>query len=668
MPGFTATVWLSYIVLLVGAACGGCAGDDDDTGLVDDDVADDDDNDNDNDAVDDDDDDDDDNDDDDNNDDNNDNNDDNDTVGTAWEDKQHAEANIAEADFSVALTDYRECIAKLLDDFPGNDGPVEALDLARCYYGRALLQILVPLPIIEDFINDILEPEAALRALAEAWGAPIDDDIPTSLITVYILEIIVPLMDENLTGLALARDAADFSYALPPLRFIAFDQAIEIPAETVDGRGEHDRAEAHLLAALFFEMRAALSHIGAHNLDNGAMNIDYWLALLRNFDLLIQEMDRFPWFLTIHDPSEPAGIDGFALLADAKGDTGRAIAALTDDNDGDGHYWMDDNGTPLNPFDDFIDPAEVGDDWLDALRLETDDQTDDIVRWRGSSLEVNVASNGEPVGPTVNVPLNLLIGLLRDEWVTALRQTWFGDDPPEAAIDGYDNDLALGQSTALTATVLTDAAANWTPGALIGAVLNPNVEQAAEFDALQVFTIVDNDAHSVTVAGDLTAVADVGDTYSIGDGVADDQPLDVSPLLSLLAGTYVPPDATLGVFLAAIYDTHKGVRDLLPRWDFAVGNPNFYHLVVDETEDFIDNNGNETWDPGVDTLLDAAHAYGGDSYPADGAYQPYYFFFPDATAGGALTFGGDWSGADPNDALSSLLSGLLVNWTKGGRP
>jgi hypothetical protein len=620
-------------------------------------------------------DDDDDNDDDDNDDnDNNDNDDDNDnddtaTEGTAWENMRRAEAHIADANFSVALTEYRVAIAKLTDDDPDNDGPVEPMDLARCRYGRALMQLIIALPLIEDFIGDFIGPKELTAELNAALGLETTDDIPTSLITVYLLEIILPMFDDLLADLEAPRAAEDFVYRLPPIRFVWFNHAIEIPGETVDGLGEHDRADAHLLAALCYELRATLHHVAAHDLDNGAMNIDYWLALLQNLDLLVQEMNRFPNFLGLHDAGDPDGIDGFALLAAAKRDTQRFINTLNDDNDGDGHFWLDDNDTPLNPFDDFIDPAEVGDDWLDALRLETDDQTDDIVRWQNGRLQLNVRIDGALVGAETNVLLNTFVALMSDATLTALSQSWFGADPPEAANeDGYDNDLAQGESTALSATTLTDLTAAWTPGALIGAVLNPNVNQPEEFEALQVFAITANTATTVTIAGDLTAVAEAGNIYSIGDGVADDQPMDLSLLVNLFAASYVPADAETGLFLAAIYDNSVSVRDILPRFDLAVGDPEFSYFVVDRTESFIDNNSNGIWDPGIDTLLDAAHSYGGQSYAPDGLYQPYYFFFAEPTFGGALIFGGGWEGVDPHDALNCLVSAFLVRLGKGGRP
>jgi len=593
------------------------------------------------------------------------------TDDTAWEDMRWAEMEMAAANFSNALVYFRSARDKLEDDDPDNDGPVAAEDIERCRYGEALMLLTLPLAIAAAFLDDLLPAEEIEEAMLDALGVDDPGDLPTDLITVYLLEIILPQLDRAIAGIDAAQ-AATWSYALPQIKIMLFGHAVKIPAETVEDEGEHDNGEAALLGAAYHAARGVLRMLAANDIDTGAPNIDTWLNLLSSGDLtvLLDLCDQFPDFLTVHDPSAGPGIDGPALLAGAKADFAAALAALTDDNDGDGHYWLDDNDTPLNPSDDFVDPAETGDDLLDALRGESDEQTDDILRYENGRFAVNVEVDGQSLADGgAGWLLDLLEILALDSLVTDLNRSLAGTYPPEDNDeDGYDNDAALGVSTELTATTLTDATAAWTPGALVGAVLNPNVEQAAQYDLLLLYPIVDNTATTVTVAGDLTETAQAGDTYSSGDGVADDRPADLSLLLRLLCGNYLPNDAQVGVYLAAMFDNSPGLRYQLPLWDEDLGSPIFYTFVVDETESYIDNNANGKWDPGIDTLVDAAHAFGPLSFAADGAYQPYYFFFPEATFADTLRYAGGLAGTEPTDALNRIVSGLLVLLGKGVRP
>ncbi len=89
------------------------------------------------------------------------------------------------------------------------------------------------------------------------------------------------------------------------------------------------------------------------------------------------------------------------------------------------------------------------------------------------------------------------------------------DDHQTSGITTLLRNLGRGTSDALTADTLTDDNANFplpdpTTGApgLIGLRLNPNTAQDESFE------IIDNTADTITVAGDMTAVASAGDRYS----------------------------------------------------------------------------------------------------------------------------------------------------------
>ena len=100
--------------------------------------------------------------------------------------------------------------------------------------------------------------------------------------------------------------------------------------------------------------------------------------------------------------------------------------------------------------------------------------------------------------------------------------------------------LGQGQSTALTPTTLTDAAASFVPGALRGLELNPNLNQSATF------TILDNDATTISIDpldGDMTAVAAANDSYS-GEIVVDTLLIDGRALVTLLDGNAAHTDRT----------------------------------------------------------------------------------------------------------------------------
>ena len=617
---------------------------------------------------DDDDDDNDDSDDDDTGDDDDDDDDDDDTgwiEPTAWDDFLAAEQQVALSNFSTAMHYYDSCIKKLQDSEPLNDGPVEPQTLARAQYGHVITMTLGPLRIIEAFLTGGLSASAIVNMMEEAVEkAGFDvDDLPTSLITVYLKEVILPMIALAVERIDSACAVEDFRYSMPPIRFVFSDMAIEIPATADgDGRGEHDRADANLIASMYHLIHSSAQVVTAQNIDSELPRIDEVLELILSGDIMriLGFLFDHPDMLTLHDDEE---IDGAALMAAAHLDWMASIEAFHDDDDKDGFYVTDDNGTPLVGSDDFPDPGELPDDFIDAWSQETDDQADDIIRRTDrNTVSLNIRLNGKEVGQGgLAAIFNLVLALLSDSLMDELTPTILGFYPPETRdANGLDDDVASGTSTALSATSLTDAGASFSPGDLAGFVLNPNVAQPLTTDANVTFVITDNTADTLYVEGDMTAVAQVGDQYSVGDGWIDDRPIDLSLILHLLIGNYVPWGSQIGFYIAGPYDNPSNLRDSLPLWDENDGDPQFYGFVVDRTETYTDLNANGRYDPGIDTFVDADHAYGPLSFDANGAFEPYYLFFPDGTAGGAIPYGGTWAFENPTDCLNRIVSGLIM--------
>ena len=103
----------------------------------------------------------------------------------------------------------------------------------------------------------------------------------------------------------------------------------------------------------------------------------------------------------------------------------------------------------------------------------------------------------------------------------------------------------------------------------------------------------------------------------------------------------------------------KTLQAIQTLWDEELGDPAFYGFIVDRTETYEDLNGNGRYDAGVDTFTDSDHEFGGLVFPADGAFQPYYLFFPDGTLGGSIIFDGEFADKNPTDCLNRILSGFL---------
>jgi hypothetical protein len=583
---------------------------------------------------------------------------------TAWDDFQEAERQVELANFSTALVYYADCIEKLTDDEPRNDGPAPELTLKRAEYGWTLMLTTLPLRIIESFLSGWLDA-GQLAAMMEESLRDIDaypEDQPTSLISVYLYEIILPLLDLGCKRLDHARAAEDFVYRMPPMRFVLMNTAIEIPAVgDEDGRGEHDRTDAHLMATFYHLIHSSALAVTSQNLDTDAGRIDDILAILMNGDFadIMGLLEDFPSLLTLHDDAE---IDGAAILDQAHRQWMTSLAALFDDNDADGLYSVDNNGTPGNPFDDFPDPGELPDDFGDSLRAESDDQEDDIIRQGAFGISLNIRANGSEVGAGGVIGLlNLALGLVSDDLLRDVESCLMGLFPPEENADNrMDDEMGTGVSTGLTADTLSDASSSYAPDALVGYVLNPNVNQPAQSEANITFPIIANTSTTIYVVGDMTSSAQVGDTYSVGDGWIDDKPFDISALLHALMGNFVTPNCQTGFYLSEPYDVPFGIRDILPAWDEADGNPDFFLFVVDRTETYTDENSNGQYDPGIDPFVDADHVWGDFNFPADGVFQPTYFYFPDGRLGGLLQYGGDWAGHDPTDNLNRIVSGIFT--------
>jgi len=525
--------------------------------------------------------------------------------------------------YSTAYRYYESVIEKLGDGDPCNDGHVSPGDLYRAEYAASLCQVTIPLGIIDEFLAGLFPTgsagtgertlsslvgtgirtlvQLAEREMKEGSEAPSPDALPVSLITDYLLEMIIPPLDLSIERLDHVLTQEGFSYPLPILKLGLLGATISFPAVTPTGKGEHDLGEACLLNGLLHVARFLCRTALSANLNLDADRIDDILAIIGSGDPrdLIELLDQYPNVLTVNTV-ETSGVDGKEALRQAKADLIRATELLFDDDDHDGHYWLDNQSTAQNRSDHAVDTEERPDDLFDVVVQETDNQQDDIVRWMDRStpyaLSFNVSVNGVSLE-------NAVVG--------SILRTLFAE---------LDNGLMEQVTHALYGTVPPEE------DALRGA---PNG--------------VDDD----------------------GDGEIDDGPMDVSEVLSLLTGKNpLPPGSRVGLLLNALFDTAPNARDLLPVWDMDQGHPEELWFMVDRTESFEDVNGNGRFDPGVDILHDAEHRYQDAVHPPDGAYEPTYFFFKHPTFSGTLYFDGALSGFDDHDSMNlvfgTLLGGLLL--------
>ena len=579
---------------------------------------------------------------------------------TAHDDFLEADDWVARGIYSTALLVYEEAVDKLIDDDPRNDGPDAALTLDRSRYGAALCLTTIPLKIIEGFVNSFLigDMGAITGFIIEDYQRRTGDaDPPTNLLTIYIRDWILPELAEANDRLDAVLGNPDFHYDLPTLRFTLFETAIAIPDVAGPGeRGRHDLVEASLLSMVLHAaewlMRSALSY----NIDIDIARIDDILWLIRegHFDELVGMVNEYPGLL-LPSTDETNGIDGRAMLLAAYEDFAAMLLRLRDDDDQDGSW-----NPAIGP--DEFDLGEAPDDLMDALWLDRGHQLWDVIPRTDRGLGLNVRLNGQGMsGSAIEEGINfLLTGLLTNDVMSMVQRSIIGHDPPEAdSRNGYDDDCALGRSTAVEPGLLADGEARFISGSLAGRWLNPNVDQGNDDRPFMRFVVLDNTETEIFVDGDPTPVAEAGDLYAVGDGIVDDAALPYGFFLPLLGVADWPADAELSFFYGAFFSQLPSVRDMVPAWDEEAGDPDLLRFVVDKTEWYEDLDGNGRYDPGADVLHDADHAWGEFSFPADGRYQPYYLFLPDPTWGGLLRYGPGAAPDDRNNLTNLLLSAVL---------
>ncbi|MFC1890062.1 hypothetical protein ACFL4G_09925 [Thermodesulfobacteriota bacterium] len=142
------------------------------------------------------------------------------------------------------------------------------------------------------------------------------------------------------------------------------------------------------------------------------------------------------------------------------------------------------------------------------------------------------------------------------------------------------------------------------------------------------------------------------------DGTIDDRPIHLGLLMRILG---VPewriaygPD----FFYGFLFDRSPDVRDMIPIWNEEAGDPDWFGIVVDRTESYEDLNGNGVYDPGIDVLYDAPHAFAGHDHAPDGRYQPVYLFLDDPTLGGILEYGPGIPACDRLNLFNLIVSHL----------
>ena len=584
-------------------------------------------------------------------------------VITAYDDFLKADACVAEGTFSTALLHYGDAIAKLTDDDPENDGPDPAMTLDRSRYGAAVCFTLVPMRILERFVQSFIAGDTAAitEFIVEDYqrrSGKSAEDPPTNLLTIYLNEWIVPELANADAHLDAVLANPDFYYEMPAIRLVLFGRAITLPdmADSV-GRGRHDLVEASLLSGVLHAVEWLLRSLLSYNIDIDIVKIDEILWLIRSGDLgaLLGMIEQYPHLLT---PStvESNGVDGQGMLIGAYENFAAALLRFRDDDDYDGRWSVfSDDGA--------VDGGERADDLMDALRLDDSIQMFDVVLRTERGLGLNVRVNGASLrGSFTEVLINLVLnGLLSDAVCARLHRTVLGLDPPEGnALNGIDDDFALGTVSLVEPGRLADAGAPFLPHTLAGWMLNPDVAQGEDDLPFAQYLIVDNTATELHVIGDPSEVAAPGDTYAIGDGIVDDEPLSFGFLLPLLGIEDWPDGTGLGFFYGAFFAPIPNMREIVPAWSSEYGNPDFYGFVVDRTESYEDVDGNGRYDPGVDVLFDADHAYDGFYFPADERYQPYYAYFGDPRWGGILHYARFVPPEDLNNLVNLLISRVLT--------
>lgn len=592
---------------------------------------------------------------------------------TAYEDFLTADQWFAEGIYSTAMLHYDKAIIKLTDAEPKNDGPDAAMTLDRCRYAYALCQTTVPLKILEGFIGEFLsgDTSAIVEWIVEDYkNRTGEQEPPTNLLTLYIRDLLMPELLKANQRLDAVFANEEFFYEMPIMRLTFMGTAITLPDVTSpDSRGRHDLVEANLLSVVLHMAEWLLRSVLSYNLDIDVVKIDEILWLIRNGDLdeLIGMIEQYPNLLT---PStmETNGVDGREMLFMAYQDFAAFLLRLRDDDDQDS-VW--------NPLEEgrLVDTGEQPDDLLDALWLDGGDQLWDLILLTEDGIGLNVRTNADSLrGSSIEKTINILLfGLLTNPVADILQRCLLGLDPPEPnSMNGLDDDFATGKISILEPGLLVDNSADFEPHSLAGQFLNPNVFQGNTDAPFQSFVILDNTETSLTVIGDPTAVAEKGDLYTVGDGIVDDGAVPFGMLLPLLGLKDFPIELGLGFFYGAFFTKLPNVRDIIPTWNEEAGNPDFFKLVVDQTESFEDLNGNGAYDPGVDVLHDADHEFQDQYFYADGHYQPYYFYFGDPTWGGMLHYATPTTTFnerhDAVNLLTSALVPLFQGLGKGDRP
>ncbi len=420
---------------------------------------------------------------------------------TAYEQLKAAERYLGRYNYSAAYRSYEAAIALLADADPCNDGPVSDMDLYKAYYGATLTQISIPLGIIDEFISGLfrrggsevgLAGSAAtlmaqgLRTLSslavhhyQMTAQPENtNQLPVSLITDYVREMILPplmLADSRLEHIM---KLEDFAYELPPLKLSFLGSIVSIPGRTPTGMADHDRGEVYFLAALVHLAKALCHMVLSVNLNLDASRIDDILEIILGGDpkRLMELLDTYPELLTVNT-IEASGIDGNEELRQAKADLIEGLECISSQK---------------------ADLAGVRADLFRTVVEENDNQQDDIIRWldRGTpyGLSINSAINGAPVEqPLVNAVLRVLFAFLQSERIEEVRAALYGTYPPEQDMvqgvrngidddnDGYIDDGPLDISMLLS---LLQGKSDLPRGSKLGLLLNAVFDTAPDIRSL----------------------------------------------------------------------------------------------------------------------------------------------------------------------------------------
>ena len=359
---------------------------------------------------------------------------------TAALDLQRAEEEIGLANFSTAYVYYELALEKLLDADPSNDGDVPADAVERASYGSVITMITLPLKIVEGFVQSWLmgDRHPVSRFIKEDYRRRSGSyELPTNLVTVYLLEFILPDLDRGIARIDSVLERPDFTYPLPPIRLALFGHAYELPhAGDEQGRGRHDLVETSLLSTLLHTARWLARSVTAYNLDMDVANIDAILEILMSGDLteIFSLVREYPHLLTLSS-LETNGVDGAEMLAAAHEDLKDTIHGIRDDEDGDGQWETLPDGQ--------VDPEELPDDFFDALAQDSGGQASDIVRRAAHGFSLNVRDNGAPMeGGLAEAVLNLLVqAVFHPALVRTVEKTTLAASPPELfAFNKIDDD------------------------------------------------------------------------------------------------------------------------------------------------------------------------------------------------------------------------------------